>query len=100
MDEVIRRLTDGGTATVGIFGIPELVLSLVLSFVLCLIIGYTYKQTHRGLSYSVSFVHTMIIMGVTVAVIMMIIGSNIARESSYSGESLPGDAREGRRYAE
>ena len=77
MDEVIKRLTTAGDSTTGIFDLPELVLALTLSFVLCLILAFTYKHTHRGLSYSVSFTHTMVIMGVTVAVIMMIIGRRV-----------------------
>lgn len=86
MDEAIKRfLQGGGGSTSGVFSMPELLMALVVSFVCCLILGYTYKQTHRGLSYSASFVHTMIIMGVTVSVIMMIIGSNIARAFSLVG---------------
>lgn len=85
MDELIKRLSGGGASTTGVFDLSELVVALVLAFVLCLMMGYTYKQTHRGLSYSASFVHTMVIMGVTVSVIMMIIGSNIARAFSLVG---------------
>jgi len=59
--------------------------ALVLSFCLCLVIAYFYRQTHRGVSYSVSFVHTMILMGVTVSIIMVIIGSNIARAFALVG---------------
>ena len=58
---------------------------LFLSFFLSLILAYVYKVTHRGLSYSTTFVHTMVIMGTTVAVIMEIIGSNIARAFSLVG---------------
>jgi uncharacterized membrane protein YhiD involved in acid resistance len=61
------------------------VLALVLSTVLCLVAAYFYRRSHRGLSYSVSFVHTMILLGVTVAVIMLIIGSNIARAFTLVG---------------
>lgn len=85
MDEIIKRLTGDGAAGSGVFELPQVVVALLVSFVLCLILGYTYKQTHRGLSYSATFVHTMIIMGVTVAIIMMIIGSNIARAFSLVG---------------
>lgn len=86
MDEAIKRYLEGGGGSgTGMFSTWDLMLALVTSFVCCLILGYAYKQTHRGLSYSSSFVHTMIIMGVTVAVIMMIIGSNIARAFSLVG---------------
>ena len=74
MDQFLNRAA-GGDA----FGLAEVIVALMLSFVLCLMIAYFYRQSHRGLSYSVSFVHTMILLGVTVSVIMLIIGSNIAR---------------------
>jgi uncharacterized membrane protein YhiD involved in acid resistance len=72
----------GGTAT---FNTWHLLVALGASFFLSMLLAFIYRQTHRGLSYSVSFVHTMIIMGVTVTVIMMIIGSNIARAFSLVG---------------
>ena len=42
-------------------------------------------MTHRGLSYSVNYVHTLLIMGITTCIIMLIIGSNIARAFSLVG---------------
>jgi len=70
---------DGG------FGVWETITALALSFVLNLLLAYFYRQTHRGLSYSVSFVHAMILMGVTISIIMLIIGSNIARAFTLVG---------------
>ncbi|MFT4541400.1 MAG: putative membrane protein YhiD involved in acid resistance [Planctomycetota bacterium] len=67
------------------FDIWELLLSLSISFLLCVVIGLIYKKTHRGVSYSQGFVITMVIVGVTVSVIMMIIGSNIARAFTLVG---------------
>lgn len=83
MDELIQEMTRG--AAMGGFGVWEALAALTLSFLLCLVIAYFYRETHQGLSYSVSFVHTMIIMGVTVAIIMLIIGSNIARAFALVG---------------
>ena len=83
MEEFINQIT-AGSGTTG-FGIWETFAALFLSFVLCLIVAYFYRQTHRGLSYSVSFVHSMIIMGVTVSIIMLVIGSNIARAFTLVG---------------
>lgn len=82
MNEMFRQLTAGGGDTFGFF---EVLIVLVLSFALCLILAYFYRQSHRGLSYSVSFVHAMILLGVTVSVIMLIIGSNIARAFTLVG---------------
>lgn len=80
MEQFLRQAA-GGDA----FGLGEVLVALVLSFALCLMIAYFYRQSHRGLSYSVSFVHAMIILGVTVSVIMLIIGSNIARAFTLVG---------------
>src|SRR5438552_4048872 len=85
MDEMLKRLAGDGAAQMGMLRLPEVLMALGVSFLICLVFGYTYKHTHQGLSYSSSFVHTLIMMGVTVAVIMMIIGSNIARAFSLVG---------------
>ena len=84
MDEFLKQITAGSATGTG-FGVGETFAALFLSFALCLIVAYFYRQTHRGLSYSVSFVHAMIILGVTVSVIMLIIGSNIARAFTLVG---------------
>jgi len=73
------------TSAGGGFQLWEAMLALSLSFFLCLVIAYFYRVTHQGLSYSVAFVHAMIIMGVTVSIIMLIIGSNIARAFALVG---------------
>jgi hypothetical protein len=81
VDEFLRQTAGAGDA----FGPWEVLIALVLSFVLCLMLAFFYRQSHRGLSYSVSFVHAMIFLGVTVSVIMLIIGSNIARAFTLVG---------------
>jgi hypothetical protein len=84
VDQLIKESLRN-TSNVGSFAIWDVVIVLVSSFVLSMMLAWSYKQTHRGLSYSVSFVHAMIIMGVTVSIIMLIIGSNIARAFSLVG---------------
>jgi hypothetical protein len=69
----------------GTFGIWDILTVLSLSFLVALFFGWTYKHTHRGLSYSTSFVHTIVIMTVTVGIIMMVIGSNLARAFALVG---------------
>lgn len=53
-------------------------LAIFLSFILAVIITQVYKLTYQGPRYSQSFVHTVIIMGVVVSIIMIVIGNNIA----------------------
>ena len=84
MDQLIQELGQG-SALDGGFEIWRALFALGFSFFLCLALGFFYRLTHRGLSYSVAYVHAMVIMGVTVSIIMLIIGSNIARAFSLVG---------------
>ncbi len=67
------------------FTVMEVVLVLALSFVLSAFIGWIYQITHRGASYTQSFVFTLVLNGMVVALVMMIVGSSIARAFSLVG---------------
>ena len=69
----------------GEFSVLDVVLAMLLSFVLSAFIGWIYKITHRGTSYTQSFVFTLVLNGMVVALVMMIVGSNIARAFSLVG---------------
>jgi uncharacterized membrane protein YhiD involved in acid resistance len=69
----------------GEFSFMDVALALLLSFALSVFIGWIYKITHRGTSYTQSFVFTLVINGMVVALVMMIVGSNIARAFSLVG---------------
>jgi len=84
MDQLINEsLRDFNT--VSPITLWELVTALVLSAGLNVVLARVYAFTHLGHSYSRSFVHTMILVGVTIALIMIIIGSNIARAFALVG---------------
>jgi hypothetical protein len=73
------------SAAVQTVGILDMLRVTLLAFALSLIVGYVYSQTHFGPSYSQSAVHTMIMMSVVVSLIMLIIGTNIARAFTLVG---------------
>ena len=54
-------------------------INIVLSFILGLTIAIVYQKTHRGLSYSRSYVESMVMMSVLAAIAMMILGNNLVR---------------------
>jgi hypothetical protein len=54
-------------------------LSLLLSFLLTNLIGAVYIWTYRGLSYSRSFVQSLVLGGLVSTILLMAIGNNIAR---------------------
>lgn len=69
----------------GTFSVTDVVLCLILSFALSTVIGLVYKTTHKGTSYTQSFVQTLVLLGMAVAVVMLIVGSNIARAFALVG---------------
>jgi uncharacterized membrane protein YhiD involved in acid resistance len=84
MDELTSQL-DKFKDLSNVFTIWDVAIVFSLSLVLCMVLGWVYRATHKGVSYSQGFVHTLVIMGVTVAFIMLIIGSNIARAFTMVG---------------
>jgi len=67
------------------FAVMDIVLVMVLSFALSAAIGWIYRTTHRGTSYTQSFVFTLVLNGMVVALVMLVIGSDIARAFSLVG---------------
>ena len=63
----------------------EIVINLLLSFIFGLIISLVYKFTHKGLSYSQSFMITNVFVSVIVCMVIMIIGNNLARAFALVG---------------
>mgnify|MGYP001602768128 CR=1 FL=1 len=53
------------------------VINLALVLALELVIAWIYRKTHRTLSYSQSFVGTIILMGMIASLIMMVVTENI-----------------------
>ncbi len=56
----------------------DLIIALTLSIMIGLGVALVYRWTHRGLNYERSFLITLVMVGPIVAVIMMLIGSNLA----------------------
>src|SRR6266513_6460345 len=56
---------------------PAMVLGLLLAFGCGHIIAWVYMMTHSGLSYSKSFVNSLIIMPVIVSLVMMVLSNNL-----------------------
>jgi len=68
-----------------IYGPTDILINMALAFVLGLIISYIYKVTHKGLSYSQSFMLTIVFVTFIVGVVMMVIGNNLARAFALVG---------------
>ena len=62
-----------------------IIINLILSFFFGLIISLVYKKTHKGLSYSQSFMVTTVLVSVIVCMVIMIIGNNLSRAFALVG---------------
>ncbi|HMA92169.1 MAG TPA: DUF4956 domain-containing protein [Polyangiaceae bacterium] len=84
MGELTKGLERFGDQT-STFTLLDVATVFALSLVLSLTIGWVYRTTHRGVSYSQTYVHTLVMFSLVVAFVMLIIGSNIARAFTLVG---------------
>jgi len=57
----------------------EVLLYMLVAFVLSQLLAWVYKWTYRGLSYSRSTVHSLVLMSLIVTAVMLAVGNNVAR---------------------
>ena len=60
-------------------GVIDLIIQLVVALVCGLFISLIYRVTYRGPSYSYTFVNALILLTMITAVVMLVIGNNLAR---------------------
>ena len=77
------------------------ILTIFISFILGGLISYTYMKTANKSGYSQNFSLTLVIVPTVIAIIVLLIGSNIARAFSLAGtfslikyRSAPGDPKD------
>lgn len=77
------------------------ILTMIISFICGGLISFTYMKTCNKKGYSQNFALTLIIIPIVVAIIVLLIGSNIARAFSLAGafsiikfRSEPGDSKD------
>ena len=62
-----------------------IIANLLLAFFFGFVISLVYKKTHKGLSYSQSFMVTTVLVSVIVCMVIMIIGNNLSRAFALVG---------------
>lgn len=80
-----RFLQDSFTNFGTDFDIIDVIIVLFWAILLSFVIAITYRGTHRGVSYSINFTQNLVLIGLIVSIIMLIIGSNIARAFTLVG---------------
>ncbi len=84
MDELLKalRLEGGGDQVISL---AQSMVALLVCLLCTLVVGWVYRTTHRTAGYSQSYVQTLVLVSLVTAVIMVVIGSNIARAFSLVG---------------
>lgn len=67
----------GSDYTLSPVNVPAVILGLLLAFVGGQTIAWVYMFTHSGLSYSRSFVGSLLVIPVVVALVMMVLSNNL-----------------------
>jgi uncharacterized membrane protein YhiD involved in acid resistance len=67
------------------YSIVEVIINSLVAFVLSMVIAYTYRKTHQGLSYSQSFVLTIVFITIIIGFVMMVIGNSLTRAFALVG---------------
>jgi uncharacterized membrane protein YhiD involved in acid resistance len=58
---------------------PTILVKVFVAFVCGLAIAWLYRRTYRGPGYSVGYTNTLILLSMATAVVIMVIGNNLAR---------------------
>ncbi|NLZ48767.1 MAG: DUF4956 domain-containing protein [Clostridiales bacterium] len=89
------------TASTASIPLIDSVLTILISFILGVIISLTYMKTAQNKVYSQNFALTLIIVPMVIAIIVLLIGSNVARAFSLAGafsiirfRSAPGNSKD------
>lgn len=58
--------------------VKEILFAILFSFALNAMIAWTYKRTYRGTRYSQDYVHTLLILGTVVTLVILVVMGNLA----------------------
>ena len=58
--------------------VAEILFAILFSLALNLLVAWTYKRTYRGTRYSQDYVHTLLILGTCVTLVILVVMGNMA----------------------
>ena len=73
-DAMTRLVTDHADKP----GVKEILFAILFSFALNALVAWTYKRTYRGTRYSQDYVHTLLILGTVVTLVILVVVGNLA----------------------
>jgi len=95
-ESILTSTTAATTISLG-----DAILTIIVSFILGALISFTYMKTSTKGGYSQNFALTLVIIPTVIAIIVFLVGSNVARAFSLAGalsiirfRSAPGDSKD------
>jgi len=61
------------------YSLNEIVINLLVALVFGIATAWVYKQTHKGVSYSQSYVISLVLVALTTSAVIMVIGNSLTR---------------------
>jgi hypothetical protein len=77
MDGLLDNLIGNDLAGGAVGGVQTALLVLLMAFVIGHVVSWVYMWTHSGMSYSQMFTASLLVMPVLVALVMMLMASNV-----------------------
>src|SRR3989304_989487 len=62
-----------------LFSVPQIISNLLAALIFGIIIALVYKKTHRGITYSQSFMTSLVLIVLITATVIMVIGNSLTR---------------------
>ncbi len=72
-------------STMSSYSFSEILTILLGTFALSAWVALLYRQTHKGANYNQGYVQTLVVMGGIIAMIMLIVGSDVAKAFTMMG---------------
>lgn len=73
------------STTMSNYSMWDILLILLGTFGLSVWVGLLYRWTHKGVNYNQGYVQTLVVMGGIIAMIMLIVGSDVAKAFTMMG---------------
>ena len=84
MGELVKQL-DMVESLTSVVTLWQVIIGVILSGALAAIVGLVYRRVNTEIGYSQALVHTIVVIAMITCLIMLIVGSNIARAFSLVG---------------
>lgn len=82
---IFTGIQESLSTTMSNYSLGDILAILLGTFALSVRVGWLYRRTHKGINYNQGYVQTLVMMGGIIAMIMLIVGSDVAKAFTMMG---------------